>query len=1360
MLGQLLSNLRVAPRTSAASTATSASTSTSRPASSLASVQEDLHTRGLLFPECHELHQHQHDQVYSLSSSPAQALATTAPFDTNADVDLEARDVRVILVQESTKSQNNCLLYDSHAPPPPATPPTPLRQPSEGKGSAQGISRTSRQGSISSARRMSVGQGQHGRAGSTAQDSGRAASSSHRRPSLAETYEQHAAREHREEVRTFMDCIFGMSVSSYKGTGTKLHIVPTEAKASSQYGTAASRAGDGNGSFGSMSKSSFPTSKLAQSYTSETLTPASSSASFAPLGPMLMSSDKKKVLVTRIFSVPMPSADVKDTRDQTPTPRSVKDEETNGYPFPASSGPPGTTHDEPAPKPRKTPMYAIGLIIDLPPASNNTSSSRGMARGPGSFFEQDSVSCGTSYGSAKRGGWTMLGVPDSLDSSFTSDADDRFDTITQHWDIIMRTLSHLQASASAIILAGLKQADAAMPEPRKAPKTQAAPKVAVSKDPAGYGKLWKTHKLETKLVQLSFNALAHNVAIHAEVEAARGRIVRGIKAMPVVTGQGRWGIWRDEARWIERWAGGKAEGFFFFNLLTAFLGLHTEWIAALSPTEYRRRHHQQQRASRDEGSVIPARTILVSNDKMAARRLIFLLSTFLPANPQQASPRALRPSTSTSFGGCSQSPPSFVPVLREDSLRRRMNKRRPATRHSRTASSVSQQYKSLVQPVDADDGRSIRSANLPIPGSDITTRKSSAAATTTVTPSTTNPHFSTRRSVRAVAGPEPTPRPDGSGSLVADDLIRSLQRDHSTGQQSTGSADSQAAHSSRWSSVMGSFWSQKGRTSTDTSPPSESQSPDKAPSEALDFGRSSFQRRTLPEMVDEVRRAKEKEELALAVESILAEGPASSSALATARPSPSDRHNHPRITAQPQSPDMTTPDSPSLFSSPVRASINAARGSIDVDVPLPASFLTSSFTSSFSSPSSSGYLPPSTPGLGNGMDGFEHFSPTDADASPRNVGGWMSRFHEDFILQAVQPVDGLLESVKNAMRAEPDPRSVASPVEGAEGGSANGRERGQGEWITVSTALVADATTFSIRRLQLRRRVVRHGPDPISPSTAATSHTQNPSPSAATSAECPSPALLQQHTAALPSVYGNPYLNIAPEHTDSAVVEEEWTDEPVVAWDSVLVDAVERVISRGGELVSAGGAGGAGSAATSTAASVADSTRTASTKGANSASSSGRASLDVSARGSAASSRSASLSQTVVGAVRDRCVGVAVGVGVTKAKDRGREERERARAPKDGVDADKALPTRDDKNVKMLRERDSRDGERTEEVPKGDCRGVLIGALETVIRDVIAEEIRNGGDAAGTDTGAGRDRGDSVLKEGVRDWVIGVETRW
>ncbi|KFY14331.1 hypothetical protein V492_02689, partial [Pseudogymnoascus sp. VKM F-4246] len=371
--------------------------------------------------------------------------------------------------------------------------------------------------------------------------------------------------------------------------------------------------------------------------------------------------------------------------------------EGQGFPFPkAAEEKEGREREkERKPKQKRTPMYAIGLVIQLPATQNAPSTPRSAYRGVGSYAENESVS--SSFNSL-RPSWTVLGSGfgvESLDSSFISDVDDRIDMVTQHWDIIIRTLDHLQAVASADIVAMLKQVDVASPDQmggggRGPHHTRTASISVAGKRVEENVKPLKPIRTNVKTVQLMPYALAHNHKLRAEIEFARHRIVGGIKNLQVITRQGRWGIWRDEARWVRKWAGGKEQGFFFYNLLTVFLGTHTEWLEAIGPTWYRRRNYKQQRITRDEDTPIKARTIIIAADKMAARRLIFLLSAFLPNNQHHQVPfvRQNRPGTSVSGGAFSQSPPSYVPLNpREESLRRRVN--RPKVKATTTATQSS-----------------------------------------------------------------------------------------------------------------------------------------------------------------------------------------------------------------------------------------------------------------------------------------------------------------------------------------------------------------------------------------------------------------------------------------------------------------------------------------------------------------------------------------------------------------------------------------------------------------------------------------------------------------------------------------------
>jgi hypothetical protein len=1101
MLGKLFSTAAssLTPRGNTASS--------SRPSSSLESVQEDIHTHNLLFPDAEALYQHQHDQVFPLSSAAPNSTSSTNAFDFNPDIELDLRDVRVVIMQETTTLQGSAaLLFDSQ----PLVEPSPStdRQPTTSNGSA--ANQTGGGRSITSPRRISLGQASKPvvitHESSVPRTFGafdRRPSNHSRAPSYVETEKQRSAREYREEMTTFSTCIFGSSdIMAYKGTGTKVHIIPTEAKSSSY-------PFDGQGSLG---RSSIRSSKLAQSYTSENIAPAPTSAGLAGSGPGLKSFEKKKVLITRIFPVPLPNTDA-DREHRTPTSQTEGSDGSGSYPFPIV-GSDGKAQPGKKPRQKRTPMYAIGLIVNLPATAHVPSMpvSRSGFRGPSSYNDQESFP--SSYSSLRPSGWTVLGHAsgvDSLESSIFSDFDDRIDVITQHWDIIMRTLTHLQAIVSTSVLAMLKQVDMASPEPAKPTSSNVrTPVASVSVSGKRVDETIKPFKLpgtNAKLVQLLPNALAYQQNIKREVDDARQRIVSGIKSLQVVTRQGRWGIWREEARWVSKWAGGKEEGFFFYNLLTGFLGNHTEWLRALAPEPYRRHHYQQQRANRDEDAIISARTVIVANDKMAARRLIFLLSAFLPPNQQQQQfsyTRAYRPGTATSFDGYSQSPNSYLPtILKEEPLRRRVKRRNapPRSTHSRTMSCQTQ-GSAASQTRDHErqdsDAASLKTANLPIPGSDGGSRKSSAATTTTVTPATTIPHFSTRRPVR---GTGPIPRPGSSGSLATDDLIRSLKRGDSSSHLSNSSSDLQG--NSRWGSMISGFWSTKRRDSTSAT--DITTSPTR--SDEVDDSKLKISKSKLAEMVAEAQR----QEIMFKEKAQVGSFKTGLSFITPEQPAKSQQVK--------QEPRVVHPEG--AYESVVKTSINEEDGVIDIDVPLP-DFITSSFGSTMSSPSSSGYL--STQGFGPGLEGFEHYSRSGPDAdTPINVGGWLPRYHPDFVLQAIPAQENLEETIKASMSVELTPALSTSAA-----GEVS-------RWVDICSTVIADATNFTIKRIRYRRHVMlRVARDRRSSGTFADARWQ--------------------------SLYGNPYIT-ASQSEGLQIIEEEFIIDPVISMEETLIDAVERMVS-------------------------------------------------------------------------------------------------------------------------------------------------------------------------------------------------------
>ncbi|KAB5523985.1 folliculin-interacting protein N-terminus-domain-containing protein [Coniochaeta sp. 2T2.1] len=1228
MLGKLF-NLGSGSNTG---TPSSAQSHAQKPSPSLESVTEDIHTRNLLFPDTQALFQHRHDQVYPLSSGSAlPATASTNAFDYDGDIELEPRDVRVIIMQDALSSVAASLLYDSQ--PPPSAPTSPMDRPPSmmSSGNFQESRRmpsSARKPSITQAHRPVIVQPDSPQLRQGAFDQ-RRPSVHTRNQTATESDSQRAWREYREEITTFSSCIFGNSeLMAYKGTSSKVHVVPSDPR---PYDYAASIIGDGRGSLG---RSSMRSSRLSQSFTSENM-PMN-----APPTPTAAPrfSERKKVLITRLFPVNLPA----DDETTTATPQSRFAEDSSGYPFPMP-GDEGKKRRKPQLKQKRTPMYAIALVVNLPPGfSSGGSGTRSGFRGPGSFTDQES-SFPSSLSSTRRSGWTMVGQGghsggyglDSLESAISGDIEDRLDVITQHWDIIMRTLTHLQSVVATTIFTMLKQIDLSSPDPTLPGSLPGVPghiprSSSMSLRRGEDTPSLKPPKTNAKNINLLPNCLLDNRTIAGEIDIARTRIVSGLRATRVITGQNRWGIWREEARWVAKWADDHRKSF-FFNLMTAFQATHTDWLQALAPSSYRRRHFIQQRAQGEEEAAVPARTIIVAQDKMAARRLVFLLSAFLPATQQALAQRPHRPSTSASFGAFSQSPPSYVvPILKEESLRRRINRRTGPGRasHSRNAS-----LQGLSRPAGvpgplahltmegrherrSSDTLSIRTTYLNLPVTEVSQRKSSAATMATITPETSIAHFT---SVRR-GDPFSPGRPGSSGSVATDDLKRLATHD-STGLYGLPGTDSR--QSTKWGLITG-LWGAKRRGSTSTAA-STPHARDSSPTSPVKRRAEMSSR-----ISSDIRRG---------------ESPAARGSFDAHVVTPEGKNPViPRqiteeiqgLSLQPETSikNQRTPDPSGAFESPVKTSINVEDGVIDVDIPFP-DYLTS-FETAVSSPSSSGFLS-TAGGFGSGVDAFEQSSRGSVDGDVAlNVAGWLQGYHPDFALQAIPAQndrDGpgsaqrdLTDQVKASLRAEATP---ASAYQGF--GADSTTER----WVDVSSAIIADATNFTVTRIRYRRLVK---PKALLP-------------------ERGTPVL----SASFPASYTSSLLTpaISPYEVQ---LEEEFHEEVIDSADDLLVEAVEKVIAL---------------------------------------------SADASKGSSNCSSRSAS-----------------------KRRERSNSESTQSDGPSSSSTAAAlAVPT---------------------EVPRAQCKTVILSALEEIIQQVL--EKRDRGAHGNTETDE-----ENVLRRAVRGWLDAVD---
>jgi hypothetical protein len=1110
------------------------------PTTTLDSATEESHTRHLLYPDTSTLF-HPDGLPYPLHSAPlTPGSGHDGPLP---EIDLEfPRDVRIIIAQDDFAHMAKTVLFDSKPGPPRAESPVQTRTRAFGGSNAAAAGTAAPSFGGLHARRTSLVAEPTPRSPTVSSFTRTRArgSSISSMPNIDEHAQiqaqaQARARESSDLVNTCLECMFGSTSMTYRGNSNKMHIVPLETKPEPT--VLGPSIHEVSGSLG-RGDGFRRRSNLAKSFTPSNLPsdlPRASSNESVP-----KESKRRTIFITRMFSVPSPDDSV-DAR--TPTNAPSTQPQDGGFPFPPANtngkaGPQRPTHIN---QPRKTPMYAITIILHLPIAQ--TSNTRAAPKTPGHLSTsapgQDSL--GSSLDSDRRAGWAFidpnLGTDSLVSSALSSHVDDRVDVVGQHWDVIMRALTSLQHVVQERISAHFK-APVAISPPDQPQHRRAPSRASLREGPPQLGR--------RPPLRLQPNALMLDKELQVAAELTGNRVVSGMRIPRVMTGQGKWGVWREEARWLGKWAGKREQNFFFFNLLTAFLGNHTEWLSILGPRWARKRHREQQKATVGENIVIPNRTVIVSPDKMAARRLIFLLAAFLPPNSPVIGDAVniVRPGTSASHRAYSQSPPTNMPPSRKQSLRRQIN-RRPREKQSMTNIRLQPPTSSKTDgtPTNASHQRSVSAV---VESSDAAkppthSRRSSThsirtslvlpsmsegtgpSQNTILSPSTAAPqsaipiaHFTLPRT--RSGGPTADYRPESSDSLASANLIHTLQRS-GTGQTSLASNDS--SNNSRWSGFMN-FWS-GGRRDSSTDGSSYLQTTD----DGVGFRGQERPRSQLEQMVHETR------ELTLE-EGVFEEGepyetPGTSANSATKMPS----EPFPISTSSgvPASAARPIPERPKTYESQLKLSVNEKDGVIDVDIALP----------DFGSPLQSPIFG------GTGSVGSQHGSsfgessilsmPFNEPEQPVNAAGWLSQFHPDFAIQAIKPYATLERDIKRAMSAEPTPMTSAT-TPSVETGPLE-------RWVDVCSALVADTRTFSIKRLSLRR-LVRLIP-----------------------ASTYQPTALTPGVAGMPpgrSQYGNPYTSspVAPMPTEIHLAEK-FDEEVIMDFDAVLIEGIDRVLARSGD---------------------------------------------------------------------------------------------------------------------------------------------------------------------------------------------------
>jgi Folliculin-interacting protein N-terminus len=981
------------------------------------SVVDEEYTRSLLYPD----HTGPPDVATHV---PQTGVGRVGDFDDWGGLELDAsKDFRIILAQDALgDSEEPCILFDTHPS-------------SQSENSADLVPRA---GSIQTAI--------HRRGGSTT-SSLRSPTSpffpkSHQRISsngpdmsfpmrnrsstFSGASDEHDPRslrmsDSKDETRTILNCAFGSSAGA--SSGTKMHVLSLGSGAKELPVTPSSPGMPSNMSAGYFRKRE-PIVRAHSSVLSGGR-PALHEPSHSSSGTKPKFNDA--VLITKLFSVNLPEpteSQVSQSSTTSPVGGAIEHQGEHSAHIPQPKGK--------KPRAKKTPVFAIILVVQLPPSLSTFSRppSRGSMQSPPTHTSTRSFQ-------SPSGSHSSCVNPMSLPTPFDH-GDARVNALVEHWDIIDRTLNVLENVSAPKILAHLKQVDnfsaALVCKPSK-PKEKT---------------MQRTNQIN---IYLAFQALGSDLLIKETTAKAVHRIRRALRIPRVTIGQGRWGLWNDELIRIARFYGGKEQNFFILNLLTSFLGAHTaEWMTLLAPSWYR--HRRPLRRKANDSDVTTTRTVVISNDRSIARRLIFLLSSFLVSDARSKNGSGLYSERGSSVSLRNA-------ILNFPSLEASGTTQRSCSPERNQIASWNDSHGSLLisrglqrKPSDI---RSMKS--IPIPAKDISVRKSSAATTSTITPNPTTPvpHFSSG------SGPEAGYFPDeSSASASLNKIWQSANKDSESSTAST-----------KWGSLLSGFWSKD--ASADAS---ESTAPSASSSIRAKKGTP------LDAMVKEL-----------------------------------GLHESPEIPAQVSSSGVPVDDLPSK-SLPVNLQVNADQGVIDVDIGIPG-FLSSSNDSGLSSPPFRNIRHiSSVASFDSVASPMRNFSPKGGGRLRGRVAGFLPSFHPDYSLQAVRvgksDLPDLMEKIKSAMLSEP--HSPESTTTG---------------WVDVSTTLIANVQTASVKRLRMRRRVSRLGDHADKIVNSGVEQSTSPRPierSSTTSSEF--------------------------------VQEEAFSYESVTEPDPVLTDAIERILAR------------------------------------------------------------------------------------------------------------------------------------------------------------------------------------------------------
>ena len=795
-------------------------------------------------------------------------------------------------------------------------------------------------------------------------------------------------------LNSLLECMFGVSSSSKDGSSTKMHLINRSASTNA------------SGSLFFSSTASSMQQKQQNPARPRTTGPVSLGA--APsIGFQDMAGEA--VLVTRTFNVDLPDIFVSGNTNTTSAPlQAIHGSSTD-------TGANGDNATTKAPKLRetKTPAFAVALVINLPrlprarPISKQT---RPSSPSPWSVPSQSS-----SFGSEKS--WNFVDfLPKSPGSEIINEQfDTRLELLMSHWDIIVRALFHLENHASKKIMQLLRQVE----ENTRTPQTK------MPKEKA-------TQRTNQKIIYLPAGCLATIPKLRALSLWTIRRVASALRIIRANTGQGLLpgGHWLEEARLIKQKCHNRSQTNFLYTILTAFLGDHLEWTRMLKilNTEI-----QPQPTSEMCERKSALRTVIVCNNRSLARRVLFLVASFLPssaAHQTHAQGLTARRSVASlaSFTQQQQSPsrqlnrptPKGLQISL-DSDQRLSTSLVLSEDHAKdslgTGPGVTGSRPRVRRKVSETPSSHVV-GSLPIPMNDTGVRKTSATIGSSESPdgATPTPYFVSGSKPRNSYFPS-VDSADQLGTSASSDLMRLLRSNSNNFGSSTAST--------KWGSLLGGFWG--GRSDSTKRPGSTTST--YLSEDAIEDSTFPYGKQKPNDMADTFDSSPP---FALDADTI-------------------------SVTAHPD-------DTHSSSQKPLPMAVDETDGVVDVVLDLPGFWPQPRMSGGEPRSSRSEESIPaldiksSTPA----QSLHAHTDWTAEKQEPLRVAGYLRRYHGDFALQAVAPYDSLLEEIKQSMKLEVTPPDALS--------QARTQDDDGYIWVEVCSTLIADMAKLSVLKLTLRRK--------------------------------------------------------------------------------------------------------------------------------------------------------------------------------------------------------------------------------------------------------------------------------------------------